>query len=41
MRDGAVPADARQLAEVESPTLAEIVRDINKFSNNVMARQLF
>jgi len=41
VRDGAVPADARQLAEVESPTLAEIVRDINKFSNNVMARQLF
>ncbi len=41
VRDGPVPADARQLAEIESPTLAEIVRDINKFSNNVMARQLF
>jgi len=25
----------------ESPTLAEVVRDINKFSNNVMAEQLF
>jgi D-alanyl-D-alanine carboxypeptidase/D-alanyl-D-alanine-endopeptidase (penicillin-binding protein 4) len=24
-----------------SPTLAEVVRDINKYSNNVMARQLF
>ncbi|MBK6401172.1 MAG: D-alanyl-D-alanine carboxypeptidase/D-alanyl-D-alanine-endopeptidase [Rhodocyclaceae bacterium] len=41
VRDGAVPADARQLGEIESPSLAEIVRDINKYSNNVMARQLF
>ncbi len=41
VRDGAVPADARQLAAIESPSLAEIVRDINKYSNNVMARQLF
>jgi D-alanyl-D-alanine carboxypeptidase/D-alanyl-D-alanine-endopeptidase (penicillin-binding protein 4) len=40
-RDGAVPAGARQLASIESPALAEQVRDINKFSNNVMARQLF
>lgn len=40
-RDGIVPENARQLAEIESPTLAEAVRDINKFSNNVMARQLF
>ncbi|HEY8607380.1 MAG TPA: D-alanyl-D-alanine carboxypeptidase/D-alanyl-D-alanine-endopeptidase [Noviherbaspirillum sp.] len=35
-----LPPDARLLAEWESPTLAEIVRDINKFSNNVMARQV-
>ncbi|RLJ68600.1 D-alanyl-D-alanine carboxypeptidase/D-alanyl-D-alanine endopeptidase [Sulfurisoma sediminicola] len=41
VRDGAPPAGARLLASVESPQLAEIVRDINKFSNNVMARQLF
>lgn len=41
VRDGTVPADARQLAVIESPALSEIVRDINKFSNNVMARQLF
>ncbi len=27
--------------ELSSPTLAEVVRDINKFSNNVMAQQLF
>ena len=32
---------AQRLASVESPALAEIVRDINKFSNNVMARQVF
>lgn len=41
VRDGAAGADARLLAAVQSPTLSEIVRDINKFSNNVMARQLF
>jgi D-alanyl-D-alanine carboxypeptidase/D-alanyl-D-alanine-endopeptidase (penicillin-binding protein 4) len=41
VRDGTVPDTARQLAEIESQTLAEMVRDINKFSNNVMARQLF
>ncbi len=41
LRDGAVPADARFVTDSESPPLAEVVRDINKFSNNVMARQLF
>ena len=40
-KDGTVPADARLLATGESPSNAEIARDINKFSNNVMARQLF
>ena len=40
-RDGAVPADARLLATGESASNAELVRSINKFSNNVMARQLF
>lgn len=40
-RDGPVPPQATALATLESPTLAEIVRDINKFSNNVMARQLY
>jgi D-alanyl-D-alanine carboxypeptidase/D-alanyl-D-alanine-endopeptidase (penicillin-binding protein 4) len=40
-RDGSVPADARRLAQHESRALAEVIRDINKFSNNVMARQLF
>jgi D-alanyl-D-alanine carboxypeptidase/D-alanyl-D-alanine-endopeptidase (penicillin-binding protein 4) len=41
VRDGAVPAEARAVGVLPSPTLAEVVRDINKFSNNVMARQLF
>jgi len=41
VRDGTVAADARLLATVQSPALAEVVRDINKFSNNVMARQLY
>jgi serine-type D-Ala-D-Ala carboxypeptidase/endopeptidase (penicillin-binding protein 4) len=40
-RAGSVPADARLFATFQSPALADIVRDINKFSNNVMARQVF
>ena len=40
-RDGEVPQGARLIAAARSETLAETVRDINKFSNNVMARQLF
>ncbi|MDD2885951.1 MAG: D-alanyl-D-alanine carboxypeptidase/D-alanyl-D-alanine-endopeptidase [Dechloromonas sp.] len=39
--DGSLPPGARQLARHESPPLADAIRDINKFSNNVMARQLF
>jgi len=41
VRDGRTPVTARTLATHESPALSEIVRDINKNSNNVMARQLF
>jgi serine-type D-Ala-D-Ala carboxypeptidase/endopeptidase (penicillin-binding protein 4) len=41
VRDGTVPAGARLLYAAESPPLSEVVRDINKFSNNVMARQVF
>ncbi len=41
VRDGAAPAGARPFAVAESPTVAEVVRDVNKFSNNVMARQVF
>lgn len=40
VRDGQAPG-ARLLAGARSPALSEVIRDINKFSNNVMARQLF
>ncbi len=38
--DGEVNANALKLVSHRSLALSEIVRDINKFSNNVMARQL-
>ena len=41
VRDGPAPAGGRLLYSNESPALAEVLRDMNKFSNNVMARQLF
>ena len=41
VREGKTPDDARLLAAQDSPALGEIVREINKYSNNVMARQLF
>ncbi len=41
VRDGLMPAGLAPVMSVESPTLAEVVRDINKYSNNVMAQQLF
>ena len=41
LRDGAIPNNATLFATHYSPPLAEVIRDINKFSNNVMARQLF
>ncbi len=37
----ATPLDAKLIATTESPPLAEVIRDINKYSNNTMARQLF
>jgi D-alanyl-D-alanine carboxypeptidase/D-alanyl-D-alanine-endopeptidase (penicillin-binding protein 4) len=40
-REGPVPADARRIALNESAPLAEVIRDVNKFSNNVMARQIY
>ena len=40
-QEGPTPAAAGVLAVSESPALGELVRDINKYSNNVMARQLF
>jgi D-alanyl-D-alanine carboxypeptidase/D-alanyl-D-alanine-endopeptidase (penicillin-binding protein 4) len=41
VRDGVAPADVPPTFTLSSPPLAEVVRDINKFSNNVMAQQLF
>lgn len=41
VRDGVVPPNAVLLAKSESPPLGELIRDINKFSNNVMAQQTF
>ena len=38
--DGAVPPSARLVTERESVALPEVIRDLNKYSNNVMARQL-
>ena len=40
VRDGDVNANSVKLVSQRSLALSEIVRDINKFSNNVMARQL-
>lgn len=41
VREGRVPATATQRLAFESPALAEVVRDVNKYSNNVMAQQVF
>ncbi len=41
VHDIETPAGARLLLAFQTQSLAEIVRDINKFSNNVMARQLY
>ncbi|MCP5287334.1 MAG: D-alanyl-D-alanine carboxypeptidase/D-alanyl-D-alanine-endopeptidase [Burkholderiaceae bacterium] len=41
VRDGAAPVGRAPDLEAVSPSLAEVVRDINKFSNNLMAQQLF
>jgi D-alanyl-D-alanine carboxypeptidase/D-alanyl-D-alanine-endopeptidase (penicillin-binding protein 4) len=47
VRDGAWPTDKsagtpqEASFELSSPPLADVIRDINKYSNNVMAQQLF
>ena len=38
---GIKPTSATLIASSESQPMAQLVRDINKYSNNVMARQLF
>jgi D-alanyl-D-alanine carboxypeptidase/D-alanyl-D-alanine-endopeptidase (penicillin-binding protein 4) len=40
-RDGSARTNAQLFSTHHSAPLAEVIRDINKFSNNVMARQLF
>jgi len=40
-RVATVPDNARMIARAWSPDLVEIIRDINKYSNNTMAKQLF
>jgi D-alanyl-D-alanine carboxypeptidase/D-alanyl-D-alanine-endopeptidase (penicillin-binding protein 4) len=41
LRAGTAPADQVAFSKYLSPPLSEVIRDINKFSNNTMARQLF
>ena len=41
VREGRPPANVKAAFEITSPSLAEVIRDINKYSNNVMAQQLF
>ncbi|MEI8325688.1 MAG: D-alanyl-D-alanine carboxypeptidase/D-alanyl-D-alanine-endopeptidase [Betaproteobacteria bacterium] len=41
VREGKASAGLKPAFELPSPALAEVIRDINKYSNNVMAQQLF
>ena len=41
MREGRAPPDQEPFSTHLSAPLSEVIRDINKFSNNIMARQLF
>jgi len=41
VRAGVAPAGARRVHVLESPPLAEVIRVINKSSNNLLARTLF
>ncbi len=40
-RQGQVPAGKTPFITFRSPPLAEVIRSVNKFSNNVMTRQIF
>jgi len=40
VREGRVPPEAQLLHRALSPPLAELIRVVNKYSNNVMARQM-
>jgi len=41
MREGKAPVDQDAFSTHLSAPLSEVIRDINKYSNNIMARQLF
>jgi D-alanyl-D-alanine carboxypeptidase/D-alanyl-D-alanine-endopeptidase (penicillin-binding protein 4) len=41
LREGRVSPGLKPAFELASPALADVIRDINKYSNNVMAQQLF
>lgn len=41
VREGTVPLALRPAFSTTSPALAEVIRDINKYSNNVMTQQVF
>jgi D-alanyl-D-alanine carboxypeptidase/D-alanyl-D-alanine-endopeptidase (penicillin-binding protein 4) len=41
VRDGVAPQGLAPSFQLTSPSLPELIRDINKFSNNVMAQQVF
>jgi serine-type D-Ala-D-Ala carboxypeptidase/endopeptidase (penicillin-binding protein 4) len=41
LKEGRVSPNAQPFATLESPPLYDIARDVNKLSNNVMARQIF
>ena len=41
VKQGITPPDLIAYSTHQSPPLSEIIRDINKYSNNIMARQLF
>jgi D-alanyl-D-alanine carboxypeptidase/D-alanyl-D-alanine-endopeptidase (penicillin-binding protein 4) len=41
VRAAPTPANAKSVLRFESEPLAQLVRDVNKWSNNVMARQVF
>ncbi len=40
IREGVLPTQAQEITQWQSAALTDAIRDINKFSNNVMARQL-
>lgn len=41
VREAQLPPTAKLFSSWESPPLSELIRDVNKFSINVMARQIF